>query len=204
MPSSHEFPPFTIKYPVEFYIDVYNKRFPTHPLFPFILESEVVEYNNDKETGHIKTTRKIKLDIDAPGWFKTLTGLQFSVFIEESDFDTKNRRMTVVTKNETLSSKAVLTDNSSYEADPNNPDWTIFKQEGNVDLKLSIFGFTKKIEAFMLERYSKRYDESRKLDEQMIEYCLQDIEKQKIEELDRQQKNGDKPDEASKSVVSIA
>jgi len=193
--STHEFPAFIIKYPVEFYIDMYNKRFPTHPIFPFILDSEVVERHEDKEAQEIKMKRKIKLDIAAPSWFKSLTGLQYSIFIEDSHFDLKRRKMTIMTVNETFSKKAILTDYSTYEPHPENPEWTIFKQLGKIEILISTLGFNKKIEAFLLETYSRRYDESRKLDEKMIEWYLAELAKSESENA--------KTDENTNNVTTV-
>jgi len=189
MPSSHQFPPCIIKVPVEFYFEIYNKRFPTHPLYPFILDSEILERYED--TNELKMKRSIKLDIDAPGWFKSLTGLHCCVFIEDTIYEKQKRKITFMTVNETFSRKAILRDLTTYEAHPDNPNWTLFTQVGTVELVVSTLGFNKKIEHFFLELYSRRYDESRQLDEKMIAYC---IEEQKAKEIQNQE-NGVKTGE---------
>jgi hypothetical protein len=118
------------------------------------------------------------------------TGLQYSVFIEECHFDLKHRKLTVITVNDTFSKKAVLTDYSTYEAFSENPGWTVFKQMGKIEILMSTLGFTKKIETFLLDTYSRRYEESRKLDEKMIAWYIQNVKAV----------DGSIPDEASRST----
>jgi len=84
----------------------------------------------------------------------------------------------------TLSSRATCTDLTIYEPHPDNPDWCLFTQTGTAELKMSLFGFESKIEQYVLELYSNRYDEARKLDMIMIElyFKKKEEEKQKKEQ----------------------
>ncbi|KAM9990200.1 hypothetical protein ACTFIY_006242 [Dictyostelium cf. discoideum] len=177
MPASHTFPAYTYECPLEFYWEVYNKRFPNHPLFPFIIDSEIVEQITE-ENGNEKRIRKTKLEVDAPGWFKTLFDIKHSVFIEESYHDKANRKITIKTTNETLSSKAKMIDITVYEVHPENPNWCQFTQTGTVELLVSVLGFQKKIEKYVLDLYKSRYDESRELDKKMIELYREEILKE--------------------------
>ncbi|EAL60965.1 hypothetical protein DDB_G0292832 [Dictyostelium discoideum AX4] len=184
MPASHTFPAYTYECPLEFYWEVYNKRFPNHPLFPFIIDSEIVEQITE-ENGNEKRIRKTKLEVDAPGWFKTLFDIKHSVFIEESYHDKANRKITIKTTNETLSSKAKMIDITVYEVHPENPNWCQFTQTGTVELLVSVLGFQKKIEKYVLDLYKSRYDESRELDKKMIELYREEILKE--QEVKKQQ-----------------
>ncbi|KAF2073819.1 hypothetical protein CYY_004877 [Polysphondylium violaceum] len=175
MPATHSFEPYTYEVPLDFYWKVYNSRFPKHELFPFILDSEVTELIVE-ENGNEKSTRKTKLDIDAPGWFKTLFSIHYSIFIEESYYDKENQKITIKTINETLSSKAKMIDITVYQVHPTNPNWCTFTQTGTVELLVSVLGFQKKIEKYVLDLYKSRYDESRELDKKMIERYKQDVE----------------------------
>ncbi|KAM9953725.1 hypothetical protein ACTFIR_008817 [Dictyostelium discoideum] len=177
MPASHTFPAYTYECPLEFYWEVYNKRFPNHPLFPFIIDSEIVEQITE-ENGNEKRIRKTKLEVDAPGWFKTLFDIKHSIFIEESYHDKANRKITIKTTNETLSSKAKMIDITVYEVHPENPNWCQFTQTGTVELLVSVLGFQKKIEKYVLDLYKSRYDESRELDKKMIELYREEILKE--------------------------
>ncbi|EGC32438.1 hypothetical protein DICPUDRAFT_155599 [Dictyostelium purpureum] len=181
MPATHTFPPYTYECPLEFYWQVYNKRFPKHPLFPFILDSEITEHVVE-DNGNVKSVRRTKLDVDAPGWFKTLFDIHFSYFIEESYYDKQARKITIKTTNETLSSKAKMIDMTVYEVSPQNPNWCQFTQTGTVELLVSVLGFQKKIEKWVLELYTSRYDESRKLDIKMIELYRDEILQQQEKE----------------------
>ena len=57
---------------------------------------------------------RIKLDIDAPPWFKKLTGLTYITFIEEDFFDKRNRTLKMITENETFNSKASMIEDCVY------------------------------------------------------------------------------------------
>ncbi|EFA80984.1 hypothetical protein PPL_05817 [Heterostelium album PN500] len=173
MPATHSFPPYTYEISVEEYIEVYYRRFPQHKLFPYILDSEVIEHRHN-EDGTETIIRKTKLDIDAPGWFKTLFGIHHSIFIEEATIDKVNRTVTIKTINETLSSKANLLDTTIYSVHPENPNWCTFTQTGSVTLLVSVLGFQKKIEKYCLNLYTSRYNESRELDKKMIEEYRQE------------------------------
>ncbi|KAK5582176.1 hypothetical protein RB653_003759 [Dictyostelium firmibasis] len=177
MPASHTFPAYTYECPLEFYWEVYNKRFPNHPLFPFIIDSEIIEQITE-ENGNEKRIRKTKLEVDAPGWFKTLFDIKYSVFIEESYHDKVNRKITIKTTNETLSTKAKMLDITVYEVHPENPNWCQFTQTGTVELLVSVLGFQKKIEKYVLDLYKSRYDESRELDKKMVELYREEILKE--------------------------
>eukprot|EP01112_Ceratiomyxa_fruticulosa_P008918 TRINITY_DN231_c0_g1_i1.p1 TRINITY_DN231_c0_g1~~TRINITY_DN231_c0_g1_i1.p1 ORF type:complete len:228 (+),score=52.33 TRINITY_DN231_c0_g1_i1:357-1040(+) len=172
MPTSYTFPPCTIPYPLEFYIDVYLSRFPTHKLFPFILESHIIEevYSEDRKERRIK--RRIHLDIDAPSWIKTLTGLHYSVFIEDTHINYSTHHVHIKTVNESFSNKVVMTDITDYSPHADNPNWTVFVQTGTVDFLVHVFGLQKKIEEFVMGLYKSRYDESRVLDNKMIELYI--------------------------------
>ncbi|GAM20052.1 hypothetical protein SAMD00019534_032270, partial [Acytostelium subglobosum LB1] len=182
MPTTHSFPAYTYECSVEFYLEVYYRRFPKHKLFPYILDSEVIEHKINEEEGIEIIIRKTKLDIDAPGWFKTMFGIHYSIFIEEVTFEKKKRLITVRTKNETLSSKASLEDVTVYAVHPENPDWCTFTQTGTVTMLVSMLGFQKKVEKYCLNLYTSRYNESRELDKRMIEeYRAELLEKAKNE-----------------------
>jgi len=172
MPSNHVFPPYTYQIPVETYLEAYNMRFPQHELFPYILDSETISKEVDPDTGNWTQKRKIKLDINAPSWFKKISGLHFVIFIEDTTFDISKRKASVFTVNETLSTKCVVTDTSSYEPHPDNPNWTVFTQSGECDLIMSAFGFQSRVEKMFLGTYASRYEEARKLDLVMIERLL--------------------------------
>jgi len=182
-PEPHSFPPYTYELPVEIYFEIYNSRFPRHPLFPYLLDAEVIDESEDSETKTYSMKRKIKLDIDAPSWFKRLSGLEFIEFIEKTSFDKLNRKITISSINDTFSSRALLSDVSTYEVHPENPDWCVFTQTGTAELKMSLFGFESKIEKWALELYKGRYDSARKLDQIMI----QNYEEQKNKELLKQE-----------------
>jgi len=132
----------------------------------------VIEKECDESSGNWRLKRKISLDIDAPGWFKTLSGFRTADFFEESKFDKSTRVLTIVTTNISLSSKASLEDISTYSPHEENAEWCVFKQIGTCTLHLSIFGIESKLESYFIGLYSNRYDEARKLDLQMIDAIL--------------------------------
>ncbi|KYR01597.1 hypothetical protein DLAC_01597 [Tieghemostelium lacteum] len=188
MVATHSFQPYTYEVPLEVYMQIYNKRFPQHKLFPFILDSQVVEHIVE-ENGNEKSIRKTKLDIDAPGWFKSIFNIHHSIFIEESYYDKAERKVIIKTTNETLNTKAKLEDITVYSVHKENPNWCQFTQTGNVQLLVSVFGFQKKIENYVLDLYSSRYDESRKLDLQMIEQYKDELMANYLKQQQEQQTN---------------
>jgi len=176
MPSSHSFEPYTYQIPIEIYIEAYNRRFPKHELFPYILDAETLE-DIKQENGDYILKRRVKLDIAAPGWFKALLGLHYCNFVEEQIWEQASRKLTVKTFNETWCEKATLEDVSIYQPNSENSEWTTFVQTGTATLLVSAFGFHSKIETYCLGLYASRYDEARKLDLVMIAKLKEEKEK---------------------------
>jgi len=68
MPSTLLFPDYIFYICVELYYEAYNRRFPKHELFPYILDTQILEEKENDSIRYLK--RRVTLEIDAPEWFK--------------------------------------------------------------------------------------------------------------------------------------
>eukprot|EP01133_Synstelium_polycarpum_P017474 gene17474-20849_t len=68
-----------------------------------------------------------------------------------------------------------MIDSTVYSVHPDNPDWCTFTQSGTVELLVSVLGFQKKIEKYIINLYCSRYNESRELDKKMIELYREEL-----------------------------
>mmetsp|Transcript_14842 Transcript_14842/g.34869 ORF Transcript_14842/g.34869 Transcript_14842/m.34869 type:complete len:246 (+) Transcript_14842:66-803(+) len=175
--SSHSFPPYVYDVPLEVYYLAYNSRFPTHKLFPYLINCEVLSTEEEEDhQGHGRYThmkRRIEVDIAAPKWFKKLTGLSTAFFIEEHHVYHDERRIVVLTVNESFATKATSQDESIYEVDPTNPNRTIFTEKGTATIRVPTLGLKKKLEEYLLGTFKSRYDEARETDKLVIAELLE-------------------------------
>ncbi len=113
----------------------YNLRFPRHELYPYILDTEELSRTNNGPTTYVK--RRVKLDIEAPGWLKTVTGVHHCYFVEEHTYNKDERKVSFKTVNETFSHQVCLEEIATFEPHPDNPEWTLFLQTGTFSISLS-------------------------------------------------------------------
>lgn len=113
----------------------YQNRFPTNPLWPNIDGAEEYDREESKDGKQVKFTRRVMFKLPLPGWLcmvicvleystkKKLTGASNLVFIEKSELDYQKKVLKMYTVNESLSSKALMTEYAKYVVHKDNPKW---------------------------------------------------------------------------------
>ncbi|KAK3724995.1 hypothetical protein QZH41_017469, partial [Actinostola sp. cb2023] len=130
----------------------YEKRFPTCPLIPVFLGSELVsEYKSEDGAEHV-LERRCKLDVDAPYLLKKIIGVEFVYFNQTNSLNRRERTLAITAYNESFSSRVGVIESCYYSVHPDNPDWTCFEQDAKLDIK-SFFGFEAAVEKLAIRLY---------------------------------------------------
>ncbi|PIO38807.1 hypothetical protein AB205_0117860, partial [Aquarana catesbeiana] len=92
----------------------YEKRFPTCPLIPVFLGSDLL-YEHRSEDGSLHMVeRSCKLNVDAPRLLKKIAGVEFVYFIQKNTLNWKERTLHIEAHNETFSTRVLVNETCRY------------------------------------------------------------------------------------------
>ena len=155
----------------------YERRFPTCPQMPIVLDCVVMEDTDDGPRRHTK--RRCKLKVEAPYIFKKIIGVDVAYFIQENYLDMKERKLTIEATNETFSSRIKIFEKCRYYVCPDNPDWTCFDQSANIEIT-NFFGFEHQMEKVGMKQYTQMTLKGKEI----IEFFIEELEKEGITHVD--------------------
>lgn len=162
MVQSHQFPARVYEYPFELIMAAYERRFPTCTLIPMFLGSEILnEYKSDDEAIHI-VERRCKLLVEAPILLKKIVGVDHVYFIQKNSLNRAERTLVIEAYNESFSNRISVNEKCLYTIHPENPDWTIFTQEAQLDVK-SFFNFESTVEKFAIKAYTSNLKKGKEI-----------------------------------------
>jgi len=145
----------------------YELRFPTCPMIPIILETEIIEEElSDDDAVHM-IDRRAKLNVDAPYLLKRFMGVDHLLFRQRNIKDLRNRTLHIEAWNESFSTRIEITEYCVYSVHPDNPDWTCFEQSAHLDIK-NFFGFEGTAEKLAIKEYTKSIENSKDIMEHFI------------------------------------
>ncbi|XP_075422265.1 SEC14-like protein 5 [Ascaphus truei] len=180
MVQKYQSPVRVYKYPFELVMAAYEKRFPTCPLIPVFLGSDILqEYQSKDGSVHI-VERSCKLNVDAPRLLKKIAGVEFVFFIQKNTLSWKERTLLIEAHNETFSSRILVNETCSYSVHPENEEWTCFEQSASLDIK-SFFGFESTVEKIAMKQYTANI----KRGKEVIEFYLNELVSQGIIHIPR-------------------
>eukprot|EP00761_Pharyngomonas_kirbyi_P009219 gb/GECH01009234.1/.p1 GENE.gb/GECH01009234.1/~~gb/GECH01009234.1/.p1 ORF type:complete len:239 (+),score=48.48 gb/GECH01009234.1/:1-717(+) len=104
-----------IPYRWEDVVDAYQRRFPTHPSFPYIVDTQVTRDDTDGE-GVRYIERIVTMEASVPSWLGKLIGVEYFHMVERSTIDPQRREMVLHTHNQTLSDKVAMWEDCIYAA----------------------------------------------------------------------------------------
>ncbi|XP_058451749.1 protein real-time isoform X2 [Malaya genurostris] len=168
------------KYPFELVMAAYERRFPTCPQMPIVLDCEVIEDTASEDGAKRETIRRCKLAVEAPYLFKKIIGVDVVFFIQKNFLDLKARTLNIEAVNETFSSRIEIFEKCRYYAHPENPDWTCFDQTATLDIK-NFFGFEHSMEKMGMKQYSQTTQKGKEI----IECFISELKKEGITHVDR-------------------
>ncbi|XP_029400465.1 SEC14-like protein 5 isoform X2 [Mus pahari] len=153
MVQKYQSPVRVYKYPFELVMAAYEKRFPTCPLIPVFLGSEVLcEWRSTDGAVHT-VERSCRLRVDAPRLLRKIAGVEHVVFIQRNILNWRERTLLIDAHNETFASRVTVKESCRYTVHPENEDWTCFEQSASLDVR-SFFGFESTLEKIAMKQYT--------------------------------------------------
>ncbi|KAM3917251.1 SEC14-like protein 5 isoform 1-T3 [Leptodactylus fuscus] len=180
MVQKYQSPVRVYKYPFELVMAAYEKRFPTCPLIPVFIGSDITyEHKSDDGSLHV-VERSCKLNVDAPRLLKKIAGVEYVYFIQKNTLNWKDRTLFIEARNETFSTRVLVNETCSYSVHPDNEEWTCFEQSASLDIK-SFFGFESTVEKIAMKQYTANI----KRGKEVIEFYLNELISQGITHIPR-------------------
>ncbi|XP_041431544.1 SEC14-like lipid binding 1 L homeolog isoform X2 [Xenopus laevis] len=180
MVQKYQSPVRVYKYSFEMIMAAYERRFPTCPLIPMFVGSDIMnEYKSEDGAVHI-VERRCKLDVDAPRLLKKIAGVDYVYFIQKNSLNRQERTLHIEAYNETFSSRIIVNEHCCYTVHPDNENWTCFEQSASLDIK-SFFGFESTVEKIAMKQYTTNIKKGKEI----IEYYLNHMEQEGITSMPR-------------------
>eukprot|EP01103_Thecamoeba_quadrilineata_P005356 TRINITY_DN15172_c0_g1_i1.p1 TRINITY_DN15172_c0_g1~~TRINITY_DN15172_c0_g1_i1.p1 ORF type:complete len:180 (-),score=11.24 TRINITY_DN15172_c0_g1_i1:125-664(-) len=119
---------------------------------PDVLSVDLVEKNFNTETGVLSGKRFLVNKSQIPSWISRMFGCNgLLLFCEEFQVDPINKKMVLKSRNLSFTNMIQSEETCTYTIDPENQQWTAFKQE----MKVTAFphGFASKIENYSATKF---------------------------------------------------
>ncbi|XP_002065256.3 protein real-time [Drosophila willistoni] len=168
------------KYPFELVMKAYERRFPTCPQMPIVLDCDVIKDEVLENGAKRNTSRRCKLAVDAPYIFKKLIGVDFVFFLQHNYLDRTNRTLSIEAVNESFSSRIEIFERCRYYAHPDNSEWTCFDQTATLDIK-NFFGFEHSMEKMGMKQYTQTTLKGKEI----IEFFINQLKEEGVTHVDR-------------------
>jgi len=159
---------YTYEHPFEMLVMTYNSRFPTHSRIPVLLENIIKSCSFDPEKGEVHITRRVKVDLEAPGWLKKMFGMYHVFLMQTLVYNVKDRWMNTASRSLSYKSYITVSEEVSWREHDKNKEWTYFYEVAELEMQARFMGFEKMIEKYIGKSYSSNFDNARKLDADFI------------------------------------
>ncbi|CAF1241450.1 unnamed protein product, partial [Didymodactylos carnosus] len=170
MVQKYQSPVRVYRYPFELVMAAYEKRFPTCPMIPVFLGSDIIS-DYKSEDGAIEIIeRRCRLNIDAPYLLKKIAGVDTVIFLQKNHLDRRQRTLKIDACNESFASRLIIKECCHYYVHPENSLWTCFEQSAFLDIK-SFFGFEITVEKIAMKQYSSNLSKGK----EVIEHYVSEI-----------------------------
>ncbi|KAF4092678.1 hypothetical protein AMELA_G00023480 [Ameiurus melas] len=180
MVQKYQSPVRVYKFPFELIMAAYDRRFPTCPLIPIFVHSDIISERQSEDGATQVIERRCTLDVEAPRLLKRIAGVDYLYFVQKNTLDWRQRSLHIETYNESFSTRVIVKEHCSYTVHPENEDWTCFEQSASMDMK-SFFGFESTAEKIAMRQYAS----SIKKGKEIIEYYLSELETEGITHIPR-------------------
>ncbi|ETN65821.1 CRAL/TRIO domain-containing protein [Anopheles darlingi] len=158
----------------------YERRFPTCPQMPIVLDCEIIEDKLYENGARRDTKRRCKIAVEAPYLIKKIIGVDVVFFIQKNFLDMKTRTLSIEATNESFATRVEIFEKCRYYAHPENPDWTCFDQTATLDIK-NFFG----IEHSMEKMGMKQYTQTTLKGKEIIEYFVNELKQEGVTHVER-------------------
>ncbi|XP_062381807.1 SEC14-like protein 1 [Sardina pilchardus] len=180
MVQKYQSPVRVYKFPFELIMAAYVRRFPSCPLIPMFVCSEVIKEEESEDGATHCVQRRCTVDVDAPRLLKRIAGVDYLYFIQKNTLDRRQRTLHIEAHNETFSSRVMVQEHCSYTVHPENEEWTCFEQSASLDMK-SFFGFESTAEKIAMKQYASSISKGK----EMVEYYLKELADEGITHVPR-------------------
>lgn len=158
----------------------YERRFPTCPQMPIVLETVITEDIVEDDGASRVTKRRCKLNVDVPYLFKKIIGIDVAYFIQKNILDMRARSLIIEATNETFSSRIKIFERCRYYPHPDNSEWTCFDQTADIEIT-NFFGFEHSMEKVGMKQYSQTISKGKEI----IEFFINELKSEGITEVER-------------------
>ncbi|CAG9561602.1 unnamed protein product [Danaus chrysippus] len=166
------------KYPFEMVMAAYERRFPSCPQIPVVIDCVITEDSWSADDSQRQTTRRCQLNVDAPYLLKKMIGVDYIYFIQKNSLDLRSRVLEIEATNETFASRVSVVENCRYFVHPENSEWTCFEQRALLDVK-NFFGLENTVEKIAMKQYAANIAKGKEL----IEIFMQGVHEDGVKEL---------------------
>eukprot|EP01101_Sappina_pedata_P012270 TRINITY_DN83_c0_g1_i1.p2 TRINITY_DN83_c0_g1~~TRINITY_DN83_c0_g1_i1.p2 ORF type:complete len:188 (+),score=70.75 TRINITY_DN83_c0_g1_i1:118-681(+) len=133
---------------------------------PDILCVDMISKVYDPQTGILSSKRLTVNRPSLPYWLKRLISSDM-IMLEESTVDPINKVMTLKGKNISFNNLVEAEETCTYTVDPNNHNWTLFKQEMKVTA--FPFGVAGSLENYSVQKFVENAEKGRLIMEAAID-----------------------------------
>ncbi|CAF0977101.1 unnamed protein product [Rotaria sordida] len=171
MVQKYQSPVRVYRYPFELVMAAYEKRFPTCPMIPVFLGSDITsEYHSEDGAVEI-IERRCRLNVDAPYLLKKIVNVDYVVFLQKNHLDRRQRTLRIDACNESFASRLEIKEFCHYYVHPENALWTCFEQSAYLEIK-SFFGFEASVEKLAMKQYSTNLAKGKEIIEHYVNELL--------------------------------
>ncbi|KAJ8722336.1 hypothetical protein PYW08_004738 [Mythimna loreyi] len=162
MVQEYQHPVRVHKHTFEMVMAAYEKRFPSCPQIPVVVECVITDDNWSADDSQRNTTRRCQLNVEAPYLLKKMVGVDYVYFIQKNSLDLKKRVLEIEATNETFSSRLAVVEKCKYYVHPENPEWTCFELNAFLDVK-NFFGLESTVEKIAMKQYAANIAKGKEL-----------------------------------------
>ncbi|UJR31469.1 hypothetical protein I4U23_018958 [Adineta vaga] len=167
MVQKYQSPVRVYRYPFELVMAAYEKRFPTCPMIPVFLGSDITSEYHSEDGAEDIIERRCRLNIDAPYLLKKIVNVDHVIFLQKNHLDRRQRILRIDACNESFSSRLIIKEFCQYYVHPDNDLWTCFEQSAFLDIK-SFFGFESTVEKIAMKQYSANLSKGKEIIEHYV------------------------------------
>ncbi|CAL8074678.1 unnamed protein product [Orchesella dallaii] len=198
MVQKYQSPVRVYKYPFELIMMAYERRFPTCPMIPVFVGSDVIKETEGEDGSTQVVERRCKLNVEAPYLLKKIAGVDYVYFIQVNSLDRRNRALKIEAYNESFATRVIIHEVCNYFVHPENPSWTCFDQAASLEIK-SFYGFENVVEKLAIKQYSANIAKGKEI----IEFFIEELKKEGITEVPQWVETNDAPKEEEEVETEI-
>lgn len=162
MVQEYQSPVRVHKFTFEMVMAAYERRFPSCPQIPVVVECVITDDSWSADDSQRHTTRRCQLNVEAPYLLKKMIGVDYIFFIQKNSLDLKKRVLEIEATNETFAARVGVVEKCKYYVHPDNPEWTCFEQSALLDVK-NFFGLESTVEKIAMKQYAANVAKGKEL-----------------------------------------